>query len=210
MAVITRVPASIVLTSFLVLQKLAGVFTVTANAHTRRRVTIRTRTTAPNVKAHMQQPSAPRVTKSPRLAKSSPFVVTTGKETGPSQSKTSNCIITPISVDRLMYWLEGYEDRQFLSSGFTKGFSIQFNGSPFNSFHPNHNSAARQPHLLRNLINKEVKAGRVAGPFSSPPFSPFVVSPLGLVPKKEPNKFRVIHDLSYPHGQSVNFFHFCR
>jgi hypothetical protein len=105
-----------------------------------------------------------------------------------------------------MYWLEGYEDRQFPSSGFTKGFSIQFNGSPFNSFHPNHNSAARQPHLLRNLINKEVEAGRVAGPFSSPPFSPFVVSPLGLVPKKEPNKFRVIHDLSYPHGQSVNFF----
>jgi hypothetical protein len=41
-------------------------------------------------------------------------------------------------------------------------------------------------------------ARRVAGPFDAPPFDNFVVSPLGLVPKKESNKFRLIHDLSYP------------
>ncbi len=31
-----------------------------------------------------------------------------------------------------------------------------------------------------------------------------VFSPLGLVPKKEAGKFRIIHDLSYPKGYSVN------
>ncbi len=30
------------------------------------------------------------------------------------------------------------------------------------------------------------------------------ISPLGLVPKKQPNEFRLIHHLSYPAGQSLN------
>ncbi|XP_075139535.1 uncharacterized protein LOC142214486 [Leptodactylus fuscus] len=44
----------------------------------------------------------------------------------------------------------------------------------------------------------------MAGPFSSTPFEDLVVSPLGVVPKKEPFKFRLIHHLSHPHGSSVN------
>jgi hypothetical protein len=46
----------------------------------------------------------------------------------------------------------------------------------------------------------------VAGPFDDPPFSDFVVSPLSVVPKKEPGKFRIIHDLSFPPDASVNDF----
>jgi hypothetical protein len=46
--------------------------------------------------------------------------------------------------------------------------------------------------------------GRIAGPFDSPPIKDLIVSPLGLVPKKEPGQFRVIHNLSYPKGNSVN------
>ena len=34
--------------------------------------------------------------------------------------------------------------------------------------------------------------------------SPFVVSPLGVVPKKSPGEFRLIHHLSFPKGTSVN------
>ena len=36
------------------------------------------------------------------------------------------------------------------------------------------------------------------------PFHPFRVSPLGLVPKKSPGEFRLIHHLSFPRGYSVN------
>ena len=46
--------------------------------------------------------------------------------------------------------------------------------------------------------------GRVAGPFLSPPLINFHTSPLGLVAKKEPGSHRIIHDLSFPEGQSVN------
>ncbi|XP_066446924.1 uncharacterized protein [Eleutherodactylus coqui] len=51
---------------------------------------------------------------------------------------------------------------------------------------------------------KEVEFGRMAGPFREPPFGNLLVSPLGLVPKKEPGKFRLIHHLSFPAGDSVN------
>ncbi|KAM9319925.1 uncharacterized protein PAF06_004366 [Gastrophryne carolinensis] len=44
----------------------------------------------------------------------------------------------------------------------------------------------------------------MAGPFSDPPLEDLVVSPLGVVPKKEPGKFRLIHHLSFPRGGSVN------
>ena len=51
---------------------------------------------------------------------------------------------------------------------------------------------------------KEIKAGRAVGPFRAPPFPNFRTLPIGIVPKKAPNEFRLIHHLSYPKGLSVN------
>ena len=43
------------------------------------------------------------------------------------------------------------------------------------------------------------------GPFREPPVnSAFRISPLGVVPKKVPGEFLVIHNLSHPDGNSVN------
>ena len=52
--------------------------------------------------------------------------------------------------------------------------------------------------LVRKKICKEVSAGRVAGPFKTPPMDKLHISPLGLVPKKAAGEFRLIHDLSFP------------
>ena len=64
---------------------------------------------------------------------------------------------------------------------------------------------------VTKVIDDDVRAGKKAGPFARPPFPNFCVSPIGCVPKKDasgtinPNKVRVIHHLSYPHGgDSVN------
>ena len=54
------------------------------------------------------------------------------------------------------------------------------------------------------MIHKELKPGRIAGPFQHPLFQNFTVSPLGMVPKKDSGKFRMIHDLSSPPNLSVN------
>ena len=53
-------------------------------------------------------------------------------------------------------------------------------------------------------LSKELAASRIAWPFRSPPFPSFRVSPLGVLPKKVPGAFRLIHHLSFPKGRSVN------
>ena len=58
--------------------------------------------------------------------------------------------------------------------------------------------------IVERKLSKELHMGRIAGPFVSPPFHNYQSSPLGVVPKKEPNEFRIIHDLSYPVGSAVN------
>ena len=67
-------------------------------------------------------------------------------------------------------------------------------------------SADEQPEVLFAKLDKEWSGGRISGPFSSPPVANFVSSPLGVVPKKTPGEFRIIHHLSYPDGSSVNDF----
>ena len=51
--------------------------------------------------------------------------------------------------------------------------------------------------VTQNLAH-EISLGRVAGPFDTPPFPNFQVSPIGLVPKKNSDKFRTIFHLSFP------------
>ena len=60
--------------------------------------------------------------------------------------------------------------------------------------------------MVRQKIETEVAAGRVAGPFDSRPLQTLRISPLGLVPKHDPGQFRLVHHLSYPSGDSVNDF----
>ena len=102
--------------------------------------------------------------------------------------------------------LEGYspEERGFLVNGFKHGFRIPFEGTIPPPCHKNLTSALEHPSVVDNKIKKEVEKGRIAGPFPHPPLPQFVVSPLGVVPKKTPGEFRVIHHESYPSGRSVN------
>ena len=65
-------------------------------------------------------------------------------------------------------------------------------------------SALNNQIAVDQKLAKELAAGRLAGPFIAAPFHPFRVSPLGLVPKKSPGEFRLIHHLSFPRGSSVN------
>lgn len=65
-------------------------------------------------------------------------------------------------------------------------------------------SANDNPGIVQSKLDREVELGWLAGPFSEPPFSTFCVSPLGVVPKKTPGDFRLIHHLSFPRGSSIN------
>jgi hypothetical protein len=58
---------------------------------------------------------------------------------------------------------------------------------------------------IQEKIDKEVQLGRILGPFSSPPISNLRCNPTGVVPKKR-GGWRMITNLSYPPGNSVNDF----
>lgn len=84
------------------------------------------------------------------------------------------------------------------------GFSLHNFGPRKFRESPNLASANNNPEVLKAKILREVEAGRVEGPFKQSPFPNIQVSPLGLVPKKTPNEFRLIHHLSYPAKYSIN------
>lgn len=113
---------------------------------------------------------------------------------------------TPVNISVLQFYLHNYDrnERKFILSGFSEGFSVSCDKSTYNLECKNLLSANQQPGIVKDKICKELVADRFAGPFLSPPFDNFTVSPLGLCPKKESNKFRLIHHLSYPKGNSVN------
>ena len=66
-------------------------------------------------------------------------------------------------------------------------------------------SAFQLPQVIDTKIHKELVLGRILGPYPIvPPLPNYRISPLGVVPKKVPGEFRVIHHLSYPQGASIN------
>ena len=113
---------------------------------------------------------------------------------------------TPVRPDRLAFYLKGYNNvtSDYLIHGFIHGFSIRYFGSLLAIRSPNLKSAMDNPTSVNDKLSKELTAGRIVGPFDTPPFETFRVSPLGIVPKKLPGEFRLIHHLSYPEGLSVN------
>lgn len=113
---------------------------------------------------------------------------------------------TPINAQKLEDYLEGYvaADKLFLVEGFSQGFMVPYHGPREFRMSKNHLSCLQNPQALNEKIQSEVDAGRILGPFSTPPVHNLICSPLGLVPKREPGSFRLIHDLSFPKGDSVN------
>ena len=113
---------------------------------------------------------------------------------------------TPVQASELATWLQGYhqEEATFLVSGFSEGFRVGHSGQLHHGPTTNLKSALEHPGIVDQKVEKELTLSRFAGPFKVPPLEPFQVSPIGVVPKKEPGKFRLIHHLSHPRGASVN------
>ena len=123
-----------------------------------------------------------------------------------SVSKTRSCVPTPIKTSKLAQWINGYDRdlAMFLCQGFQRGFKVGFVGTPLSKYVHNLKSTDEHPQVVQDYIDKELQAGRIEGPFLQPPFPKYQMSPVGVVPKKASGEFRIIHNLSYPEGTSVN------
>ncbi|MCP3663141.1 MAG: hypothetical protein GY696_11705 [Gammaproteobacteria bacterium] len=115
-----------------------------------------------------------------------------------------------LKLEELRKGLEGHPDPEFIKfilRTVKEGADIGVNEV----------TGGRQPRACRNSlsvtknqqslwqeIQKDVLDGYKVGPFQKPPFPGFICSPIAAVPKKEPGKVRIIHNLSAPAGASVN------
>ena len=115
---------------------------------------------------------------------------------------------TTVNPQTLKSELQNYDDQKksFLINGFQFGFKLGCEGEPSHKIHQNHASIFKNKTVVHEKLKKEQLLGRIAGPYKQIPCNDFVCSPLGLVPKKNPGEFRIIHDLSFPKEQSVNSF----
>ena len=90
---------------------------------------------------------------------------------------------------------------QYLAFGWPLNFVSE---TPPRSELRNHKGARDFSAFVDGYLKREVKNGRILGPFIRPPFENFAVSPLNTVPKSDSDERRVIVDLSWPIGSSVN------
>ena len=118
-------------------------------------------------------------------------------------------VVSPLNVSQFTLDLAGHPDRQavaYVLKGLQHGFHLGF--QPARRLKPakkNKPSAFQNPKVIDDYLANEVARGRVAGPFPSPPLPNLQVSSFGVIPKKgQPGKWRLIVDMSSPHGSSVN------
>ena len=67
-------------------------------------------------------------------------------------------------------------------------------------------SATQHPTVVTNYLREELSRGRMLGPFPSlHGLPPLHINRYGVIPKgHDTGKWRLITDLSFPHGKSVN------
>ena len=124
-----------------------------------------------------------------------------------------NDIFSPVNYKNLENLLNetNYDknETEFLVDGFKNGFDLGYRG-PTNIKQKANNLkfTIGNKTELWNKIMKEVKAKRYAGPFEEIPFDNYIQSPIGLVPKDQGKKTRLIFHLSHPRnkekGESIN------
>lgn len=114
---------------------------------------------------------------------------------------------TPVRVgvlDRLLHKYPNERVAAYLLEGFSSGFRIPFTVPQVSTDCANLKFAHDLLDVVVRKLSKKCEASSIASPFSSPPLSNLRLSPLKVVPKKAPGKYRLVHHLSYPKGGSVN------
>jgi len=122
----------------------------------------------------------------------------------------ATAISTPLKVNNWRRMLAGHPNRQlveFFIAGLTDGFRIGFKEQPkpLQSAKRNLGCALQHPDTVQKYLTEEIACGRVAGPFPSSLAPLAHISPFGVIPKNhQPNKWKLIVDLSHPIDGSVN------
>ena len=116
-------------------------------------------------------------------------------------------LVTGLNVHKWEYYVQQYQyPFQKIKEYIKFGFPLSLTDSR-NTLHnwevKNHHSALQFPEGITKFITKELGHQAILGPFKNPPHPQYHCSPLLSRPKNDGNR-RVILNLSYPKGQSLN------
>ena len=95
----------------------------------------------------------------------------------------------------------------FFLTGISQGFRIGFNhpADKLKSARRNLTGALQHPQVVEEYLATEILHHRVAGPFNKQHLPSVQLNRFGVIPKRhQPNKWRLIVDLSYPAHHSIN------
>lgn len=119
-------------------------------------------------------------------------------------------VSTPLQLEAWKRLLQNHPDADFaryILGGIEHGFHIGIRQAAFNfrSARRNMSSALTHPHVIEEYIEPQVGLGNILGPFQSSEFPEIHINRFGCIQKRhQPEKWRLITDLSFPKGQSVN------
>ena len=115
-------------------------------------------------------------------------------------------IKTPLKWSAWNWYLRGHQNRVWvdcLLRGITNGVKVGFDGRKVRSARKNLPSASEKPEVIRDYIGKELKKGNISGPWPREVLPQLIANRFGVIPKSN-GKWRLIVDLSFPEGCSVN------
>ena len=116
---------------------------------------------------------------------------------------------TPLKLAAWEQHLCNHPDQDFVAyilKGIQQGFRIGVDSTHnFISATKNMRSATLNPQVIEEYIKQELELGNIVGPFSKTLAPAVHINRFGVIPKKhQPDKWRLITDLSFPEGASVN------
>ena len=119
-------------------------------------------------------------------------------------------ITTPLKLPAWAEALRNYPNQQvalFFLRGIAHGFRIGFvcGSTILKPARRNLEGACSHPQVVEDYLREEVSLGRVVGPLPRSSLPMCQISRFGVIPKdRQQNKWRLIVDLSFPMGHSVN------
>jgi len=119
-------------------------------------------------------------------------------------------VVTPLVASNWVTMLQDHPNQHlvtFFITGINNGFRIGFNHPPGSLVSAKKNllGATQHPRVVSQYLAEEKAHHRIAGPFHPDLIPDSHVSRFGVIPKNhQPNKWRLIVDLSHPSGHSIN------
>ena len=127
---------------------------------------------------------------------------------GIPQGLVERPVATPLRKEAWEKALAGHPDPEWVKAlldGIGQGFRIGMQETPQCRPSPSNSPSAREHSgVIHQYVQDQLKKGYMAGPFPPSNCTNIITSSLAVIPKKAAGKWRVIVDMSSPHGASVN------